>query len=1160
MKKIKFFYECDSHFLIKTFRIMRITIFILLASILQTFAIDTYSQKTMLSLDATNQKLVDVLDDIENRSEFYFLYNEKLIDTEREITVSSKNQKISEILDELFAGTDVLYTITDRKIILAPAFLSEADQQQTSVSGTVTDENGQSIPGVTVLIKGTTQGTVTDDNGKYSVSSLPENATLQFSFVGMRTQEIEVGIQTIINISLVVDAVGIDEVVAIGYGTKRRADISGSVSVVNTNELERIPSQSAELALQGLASGVNVIPSGVPGAGARIFIRGVTNFGNTNPLVIVDGIEQDLNNISAKDIESMQVLKDAGSASIYGVRGANGVILVTTKKGKTGAPIFSYEGSYGMQYALSGNPFNTLNSEEFMELYKVAFGANDPKFRNGMPDYMYRGPGGSGVANEGDPLVDPSLYSYESPNPGSNYIIQKVNKEGTDWFHELFKDAPVHKHNLSVSGATDKAHYFLSLGYLDQTGTLVKTYLKRYSARVNTDYTLGNHIRVGENLNIIYKDAPGYGENSDFGGIIETVKQEPIVPIKDIGGNWGGSFGGPSLGDAQNPVAVQYRDAGKDISNTWYIIGNAYAEVDFLNSFTAKTSLGYNIVNNYNQNYTATQVENVQASTNPASLGVSSGYGSTMTFTNTLDYNKKFGNHYLGVLVGSEAISYTARSVSGSRSSYFSTDFNFLVLDNGTQNISNSSSIYETSLFSIFGRLDYTYANKYLFSATVRRDGSSKFGANSRYGTFPAFSVAWRLSEESFMQDLTWLNDFKIRGSYGVLGSQDNVSAENAFFLYSSGMTSTYYDITGSNNSIVQGFAQSRIGNQNTSWEENAVTNVGFDMVIKDSWDISLEYYKKSINGLLFTQPLPAAILGGSTSPSVNIGDIQNTGLDASLTYRGQIVNDFNFSVGANFTTYNNEIVNIPDPGYFDAGSNQAVGAMARNQEGHPISAFFGYEVIGLFDSAEEVASAPPQDGAGPGRFRFADSNGDLKITPDDRVFLGDPHPDFTYSLNLTMDYMGFDLSALFYGSQGNDVYNLTKSYLDFFSFYPPTNKSKRLLNAWTPTNKDTDIPIIETTRSPSTAFSSSSYYIEDGSFLKLRSLTLGYTINPSILQKVNISQLRIYIQGANLFTITGYSGLDPELIGGSTSAMGVDRGSYPNNEKAVYVGVNLKF
>lgn len=1033
-------------------------------------------------------------------------------------------------------------------------------QNPVTVSGTVTDASTDSpLPGVNILVKTTQQGTTTDASGNFSINVIPSQ-TLVFSFIGYVTQEIPITGEQRLNIRLETDTQALSEVVVTGYSSQQKKDITGSVAVVNVKELQSVPSRSAEQALQGMASGVNVIRSGVPGNRAKITIRGVTNFGNTDPLVIVDGIQQNINNISAQDIESIQVLKDAGAAAIYGVRGANGVILVTTKKGKSGKPSINFQSTVNMVRPLSGNPFNVLNSEEYMQVYNIAFPNND-RFLNGMPDYMYRGPGGAGVAKEGDPAVSPSLYRYDSPNTGQNYIIQKVNKEGTDWFHELFKPAVTTEQNLSITGGTENSKYLFSLGVLDQRGTLIETRLKRYSARINTEFNLGRNIRVGENLNVIYRSQNGFSENTDFGGIIETVKMPPIIPVYDIMGNFGGTFAGPALGDGQNPIAVQKRANKNDVVYQWHLIGNAYAEVDLFKNLTFRSSLGYNVVNAFNQDFSTPQIENVQGNNNDNSLSVSYSYSGMMTFTNLLTFQKSLGQHNLSVLLGTEAIENVGRGVAGSRQRFFSEDFNFMILGNGTNAISNSSSMSKSSLFSQFARLDYTFQDKYILGATLRRDGSSVFGPDKRYGIFPSISAGWRISSENFMQDLSWIYDLKLRGSWGVLGSQNNVSAVNAFSLFGSGMTTTYYDITGASNSIVQGFGISRIGNSATGWEENVVTNLGLDLsVLNNNLELSIEYYKKKINGLLFTQPLPAVIIGGATAPSVNIGDIQNTGIDASVRYRGKIGSDLTYGAGLNLTTYKNRVVNIPDPGYFDTGSHQAVGAMVRNQEGHPVSSFFGYKVIGLFNSQQEVDAAPTQNAAAPGRFRYADINGDGVINPDDRTHLGDPNPDFTYGLNLNLGYKRFDFSAFFYGSQGNEIFNLTKTYTHFAGFYPTTNLSKDLLNAWTPENTNTNIPKIESVSTFSTAAVPNSFFIENGSFLKLRSISLGYNVAPELTQKIRIANLRLFAQMENLFTLTKYSGLDPEIIGGSTSALGLDRGAYPNNEKGFIFGLSVNF
>lgn len=893
-----------------------------------------------------------------------------------------------------------------------------------------------------------------------------------------------------------------------------------------------------------MAPGVNVIRSGVPGSASKILIRGVTSFGDTEPLVIVDGIQQDLNNIPASDIESIQVLKDAGAASIYGVRGSNGVIVVTTKKGKKGPAVISYDVSYGMQYPLPGNPLNLANPQEYMQIYNTAFPGNET-FANGIPDYTYRGPGGAGVAFEGDPEVDPSRYVLEVPNKGRNYAIYKVNKSGTDWFHEMYKPAPSMEHKISASGGSDNARYLFSLGYLDQKGTMIETYYKRYSLRINTEFNIGKHIKVGENLNLIV------GDLGAVSGSTAPYHLQSMLPVRDIMGNWTGSFGGIDLGQASNPVALQHRNKD-DIRNSWAQIGNIYAEVGFLKNFKFRTSLGYNFGQSYTHDFTTTPYENAENNNALNALTISSGYNRMMTFTNTLTYNKKLAKHNINVIAGSEAIEYHARSANATRRNFFTEDPNFQVLGNGQEGENNSSAISQHALASLFARADYSFDDRYLLSATIRRDGSSRFGSGSRYGVFPAFSVGWRIANEAFMQDIAWLTDLKFRASYGVLGSQNNVDPLNQYSLYNSIIANHYYDLAGNGNAAVQGFGIQRFGNRFTGWEENIVSNVGFDATLLDGkLDISAEYYQKAIEGLLFTEPLPA-VLGNASAPKINIGDIRNTGLDFLVTHRSELGSGLRYSVRANITTYKNEVIDIPDPGYFDAGE-------VRNQEGEPVSSFFGYKVLGLFNSAQEVAEAPTQEGAAPGRFRFQDTNNDGVITADDRVALGDPNPDFTYGLNLRLEYKNFDLSAFFYGSQGNEIYAAIRKNTEFIGSYPGWNKSRVMLDAWTPENTNTTVPRIEAFNSPSTWGSNNSYYVEDGSFLKFRSLTLGYQLPSAVLDKIRISNARVFAQGLNLFTLTGYSGMDPE-VGGESAAFGIDGGSYPKSEAGIMFGLSVTF
>ena len=1026
-------------------------------------------------------------------------------------------------------------------------------QQEKKISGKVTDESGNPLPGVSVLVKGTTIGALTDASGNFTLSVPAGGKELAFSFIGMNTQNVAIGDESTFNITLKEASIGLEEVVVVGYSAERKKDIIGSVAVVDAKNLASIPVGSAAVALQGQASGVVTIESGQAGREPNIRIRGISTFGDSRPLVLIDGVEGSINDVPASDIESMQILKDAGAASIYGVRGSNGVIVITTKKGKKGAPVITYEGYYGMTYPLPGNPLNLMNSTEFMNTQLISEPAH-PLFQNGMPDYTYITPTSVGVAFEGDPAVDPSKYFMDPKNPSNNYQIQKVNKEGTDWYHEVYNKAPRMSHTLTASGGTDLSNYLFSLGVYDEEGTLITSHLKRYSARINTSFSPTKHIRFGENINLFYKDNPLVPitvEAGEFSSLGLHLNLMPIIPVYDIAGNWGGTRAGPRLGTQRNPVA--WFNAMKDDRNySWNTIGNAFLEFDFLKHFTARTSVGGNLTNGFAQSFYRKEYYRSEFFNNPNKYTESFFYSSRLITTTTLTYANKIGDHDINVIAGVETIRNYRKNMGGTRDGYAVEDFDYMTLSAGTSNVTNYSGISEDRLLSQFGKVSYNYKGKYLAGVTIRRDGSSKFGPENRFGIFPSFSLGWRISQEKFLSNLAWLNDLKLRASYGILGSQANVGADNQFDLYGSTFTSSYYDINGTSNSIVQGFYQSVIGNRATGWEKDIVSNVGIDITIFDNLTFEIEGFKKSINGLLFSMPLPATV-GGANKPIVNIGDIENTGLDFTGRYRG-IVGDLGFGVAANISTYKNNVVDVPNPGYFDGGTG------TRNQEGHPVGSFFGYDVVKIFSSAEEVASSPTQDAALPGRFMFRDVNADNKINADDRTFIGDPNPDFTYGLNIDFTFKNFDLGTFFYGSQGNDVYNYLMNYTHDWGGYE-SNKSRDMLDAWTPTNLDAKHPRIENDNGGgfSGAGQMSTYKIFDGSFFRMKSMVLGYTVPTSILEKFRAKALRIYGQAFNLFTITKYPGYDPELQGTST-LFGIDMGPYPSNQRSFLFGVNLTF
>lgn len=696
------------------------------------------------------------------------------------------------------------------------------------------------------------------------------------------------------------------------------------------------------------------------------------------------------------------------------------------------------------------------------------------------------------------------------------------------------------------------------MGYFDQQGTYLNTYLKRYSARINTTFNVKNNIRIGENAYMFYKDNPQIGVLGET-PIAVLYREQPIIPKYDINGGYAGSRGA-GLGNASNPFADADRRANNK-GNDWQIIGNVFGEVDFLKHFTARTSFGGTMDNYYYYSYTYHTYENAE---NNGSNGYNegAGYNRSWIWTNTINYKNTFGKHNVNVLGGIEAISNFGRGLFGNDLSFFTDNPNYWSLNNGSSDGSpaNGSSVYQNSLYSQFGKLDYSYNDRYLLGVTVRRDGSSVFGADSRYGVFPAFSAGWVLSQESFMQNVSFVNNLKIRGSWGKLGSQLNVDPTNAFNLYGGGFGDAYYDINGTSTSTLQGFRATRIGNPKTGWEEDQLTNVGVDVTLfKNKLDFSAEWYKKSVNGLLFQDQVPIIATGGAAAPVVNIGNIENKGFDFSAAYHANITKDLKLDISANVTTYKSNIVEIPGD-YFTASSGGSrIGDWTRNQVGHPIGTFYGYVVEGIFQSQAEVDKAPKQDAKAVGRFRYKDVNGDGEITADDRDFFGNPNPDFTYGINIGASYKGFDFSMFLYGSQGNQNINYVRYWTDFYPSFQGVKSKDLLYNSWSTDRPNARTPIAENESNFSNNGVVNSYYLEDASYLRCKSLMIGYTIPSDKLKRIGMDKCRVYLQAANLFTITNYTGQDPEVTG-SNASFGIDYGTYPNNQKIFTVGVSVAF
>lgn len=1079
-----------------------------------------------------------------------------------------------------------------RKLLLSAIILffcfAQSFAQERTITGTVTTKDGTPLTGASVVVVGRKTGETTGNRGTFSIR-VPANAkTLTVSYVGYESQDVSISGVDNVSVSLSPSATNLNEVIVTGYTSQLKKDITGAVSTVNVTDAKKIPATSSEQLLQGQAAGVTVINSGAPGAASTVFVRGISNFGHTQPLYVVDGVQVgDMSTVNPDDIASISVLKDAGAAAIYGISGGNGVIVVTTKKGHAGKTTISYDGFYGTQRPLSGNVWHLMNPTQQSEL---AFRAGDagtevvyPGGPGVLPTYGYHGPttspagafGSSGVTDDTAIL---KYYHFDAANPNNDFLIQKFNHAGTDWFHTVFKPAPIQQHTITASGGSEKGTYLFSVNYLDQQGTLLNNYEKRYQARLNTTFNAAHNIRIGENGFITYRENNGGyngSQQQEGGGISWTYREMPIIPAYDIAGNYGGTYdvtAGEPLGNSQSPLAFQSYQA-TNRAHFVTVQGNIYAEADVARYFTLHTSFGGNLYNQYYWNLTYNPYQDYESHANPNGASENEQMSSQYNWTNTITYKQVFGKNDIKILGGYEVKAYSGRQFSASAQSFFSLDPNYVQLQYGTPVNAPTSNIYQpTSTQSFFGRLDYIYNDRYLLGATIRRDGSSIFfPGKTQWGTFPSVSLGWRLSQEEFLKNVGWINNLMLRGSYGEAGNNGNISANNAYSSFASGTGASYYGITGSPTVITQGFYQNQLGNPNVTWETDKITNIGLDATLFNHFDFTVEWYKKAISGLLFTLPLPNTV-GGAAAPVVNVGDVENQGVDISATYRAKFGRDFDFSIGANVTTYKSTITSIPGAGYFDFGASRDLD-IVRNEVGHPIGAFFGYQVIGIYQDTTSAKSGATYPGASAGSFIYKDVNGDGKIDANDRTWIGNPNPKFTYGVNLNASYKRFDFSLILYGSQGNQDFNYVKYWTDFYSTFQGGksldlyNKAAIVVNGKV-TNPGATLPAASFKQAMGSN-TISSFYVEDGSFLKCRVAQLGYTFDPSLLKKIGFEKIHLYVQGTNLFTITKYTGLDPELVpslsnNGSgvnqSAAFGIDYGAYPNNQKQYIVGVNLTF
>lgn len=1069
---------------------------------------------TKVTLRLENEKLTEIFKVIEDKTDFAFVYPEEVRSNSATFSLNTDNESLESILRTLRAKAKLKfkvsnYTITaafDSKIFnptSAKALPVQVDP--LIVTGIVNDEQGNPLPGASVLLKGTGTGTTTNSDGKYSIEVDGENAVLIFSFIGYETQQILVGDKTNIDLTLKPDTSTLQEIVVVGYGTQDKRDVTGSISSINLSKIEGVPFRSVDQVLQGRSAGVFYVQnSGMPGAGASVRIRGGNSINGSNePLYVIDGIPitagggdatslNPLNILNPNDIESIEVLKDASATSIYGSRGGNGVVLITTKRGKEGKGRISINAYYGLQKET--NRYKLLDAKQFETL------ANEASQADGGPL-----------------LYDPAL------NPVS-----------TDWQEAMFRGlAPVQNYNISASGGGAATNYLTSFDYYNQKGIIRSSDLERYSYRLNLDKTISNKIEVGNSLTASYVET----NRANSSSIFSMLATPPNLQIKQPDGSYT-QYNNLGLG-FNNPVALL--NGYQNLNKTFRAIGNTYVNIKLADALTFRTTWGLDASFNKNVTYMP------QTVFSGSQVGGDASVFSAQTFTwlneNTLNYKQEFNQHRIDVLAGFTQQSSRYESFGASATGFLNdvTRTYDLGLGNSEAAVLPNSSTANWTIHSYLGRVNYGFKDRYLITATVRADGSSRFGENNRFGFFPSLALAWRPIEEDLVKNLGLFSDLKIRGSYGVTGNQDGIGNFPALDLWD-GVKYVIGD------QIVMGITPSQVGNKNLKWERTTQWDVGVDMsFFQNRLTVVADGYYKQTNDLLLRVQIPAT--SGFNTGMKNIGSIENRGLEFSVD--GVIADaGFKWTSGFNLTFNKNKILSLGGEDQILPASSPTI--LKVNQS---LGTFYGYISDGLFQAQQEVMESA-QTGARTGDVRFIDFDGNGVINENDQRIIGNAQPEFFGGFNNSFSFKGIELSFLLQFVYGNDLYNLNLKTLE--NLRGIQNQRTTVLNRWTPENTDTSIP-----RASADKASDISYdrYIENGSYLRLKNVQLAYSVPSSIISQIGINNLKIYVNAQNIFTWTNYSGIDPEVsrYGSDNINQGFDSGAYPN-AKMYSAGFNMNF
>lgn len=1097
------------------FRIMRISTFLLMVCVFCSYAGNAHSQNAKVSIHMNNVKLDKILNEIENQTDYLFIYNNQ-VDINKITSVKVKNEAVAQVLDRILSGTGINYELEGTHIILTTEAIKDlhAQQQAKTVTGTETDVSGEPIIGANIRIKGTTTGTITDIDGNFSIKAEPQSV-IEVSYIGYLTQETVINNQKSIRFLLKEDTKTLDEVVVIGYGVQKKADLTGSVANINTEKLNTQSNANIGQALQGKIAGVDIVSQGgAPGSGTRIMVRGIGTLNNASPLYIVDGMYMNsIDHINPNDIASIDVLKDASSAAIYGSRAANGVIIVTTKEGSNteGKPIIDLSVNLGISTA--SKFLDMLDAKGWAEVTTIA--------RQAI----------------GKPALD--------------MATDLANKPDNDWQDIMFRPALMQNYNLSVKGGGKYSTYYTGLGYFNQDGIVKGTNYQRYNIQSKNDYKRGI-FSAGTNLIISFShDKPLHQELR--GGMIGTILQS-VPTLEKYDDTREGGYGG-TYGDVVNiphPLAIIDDNIMDRYNENVKIFANLYAQIELFKGLKYKLNLTPDFSFERYKNY-LNKYDFGLATNSITQLTERQRRRRNILVENLLTFDRTFGEHKISALAG-----YTYQD---SRFRHIQAYGEGLPqgleeIDAATTNRSNEGNSWRSVLTSILGRVFYSYQNKYLFTATIRRDGSSKFGKNNRYGYFPSFSLGWNVAEEKFMENVHWLDQLKLRGGYGVLGNQE---IDN--YQYSSTIT-TGINYPDGNGGLLQGAFPKNFANPDIKWEETAMTNVGIDfMAFNNRLSLTADYYVKNTKDILLTVPIPISS-GGANDPIRNAGKIRNNGFEFNLGWMDQPNPDISYGINLIGSFNKNKVIAMgSESGSIKGGSTNQNITTSETKAGYPIGGYWLISTAGYFNSQEEV-DAYAKDGkkiqpaAEPGDIKFVDANNDGVINDDDRVFQGSPFPDFTFALNGNMRYKNFDLSIGLQGVLGNKIYNATRQTLEDVT--KGSNFLASCLDYWTPENKNASHPRLTWDDPNRNTRAESDRYLENGSYLRLRSVQLGYTF-PQTWFKGAIQHARVYINAENLFTITSYSGYSPDVNADNANYRGFDNFIYPTN-RTFMLGLNVTF